>query len=168
MKRTVLLLGLAMLLVAAPAFAFGTKDVVKMSQNGVPDDVIITKIENSSHVFRLSADDIAALRDDGVSDDVIRAMLKTEGREAYDNDYGYPYYSYPYYGGYYYPRSSFSLGLRFGGGYHSYYPYYRGYYYQRRYTPNAPYSGSFGTTRYRGSAGSRSGSSGAAPHTRTR
>ena len=165
MKRTLLFtaLGLAALLFVAPgAFAFGTKDVVKMSQDGVSDRLIITKIENSGKIFRLDADDIEHLRDDGVSDKVIEAMLRTESEASDDDEYydyhAYPYrayaydpyyYSYPYY---YYPRSSFSfgLGLDFGHRYygHNYYP--RGYY---------PYSsgGSFGTTRERSSVGSRSG-----------
>lgn len=167
MKRILLFtaLGLAALLFVAPgAFAFGTKDVVRMSQDGVSDQVIITKIENSGKIFRLDADDIEHLKDDGVSDKVIEAMLRTES-EASDDDY-YDYHAYPYrayvydpyysyYPYYYYPRSGFSFGLgldfghRYYGG-HSYYP--------RRYYPySSGGSGSFGTTRERSSVGSRSG-----------
>ena len=165
MKRTLLFtaLGLAALLFVAPgAFAFGTKDVVKMSQDGVSDQLIITKIENSGKIFRLDADDIEHLKDDGVSDKVIEAMLRTES-EARDDDEYYDYHAYPYrayvydpyynYYPYYYPRSSFSfgLGLDFGHRYygHSYYP--------RRYYPYSSGGGSFGTTRQRSSVGSRPG-----------
>jgi hypothetical protein len=167
MKRILLFtaLGLAALLFVAPgAFAFGTKDVVRMSQDGVSDQVIITKIENSGKIFRLDADDIEHLKDDGVSDKVIEAMLKTEsyaGDDEYYDDHAYPYRAYvydPYYYGYYpyyYPRSGFSfgLGLDFGHRYygHSYDP--------RRYYPYSG-GGSFGTTRERSSVGSRSGWSG--------
>jgi len=195
MKRTLLFtaLGLALLLFAAPgAFAFGTKDVVKMTQEGIDDDVIITKIENSETVFILDRKDIEHLRDDGVSEEVIEAMLKTE-KYAEDDDYyvpqrGYAYYPYRsyVYDPFWYPSSGFSFGLGFGHYGHNYYRSGR-YYYPPRYSPGTgsssgtttrerttynarpgwPGSGQTGTTSGRTTTG-RSSSGGWGTRTRTR
>lgn len=155
MKRILLfsVLG-ALMLFSAPAWAFGVKDVVKMSAAGVPDSLIVMKIENSGKTFKLSADDIAELRHSNVSDEVISAMLQTEGRDRDDDYYGgYYYHPYPYY--YDYPYSSrlyLGFGYRYGGR-HYYSPYYNRGYYPRRYQPYS--GGNLGNTRYRGSYGTR-------------
>src|SRR5262245_15287016 len=110
MKRILLFaaVALAATLVYAPgAWAFGKKDVVKMTHDGVEDSLIVLKIENSGKTFHLDADDIHDLQDAGVSDEVISAMLRTEGRDRDDDYYGY---GYPY-GHYYYPYSRFYLGF---------------------------------------------------------
>jgi len=118
-----------LLLSSSAASAFGVKDVVAMSRDGVADSLILQKIAYSGTRFHLDARDIHDLKGAGVSDPVISAMLRTEGRDddypAYGPYYyprhyyapyavGYPYYYTPY--PYYYPRATFSLGLRFGGG----------------------------------------------------
>ncbi len=196
MKRILLftVIGLTLLLFSASgAFAFGVKDVVKMTDDGIADSLIILKIENSGKTFHLDADDMHKLHRSGVSDDVISAMLRTEGRDRdedyYDGyyDHGAYYYPHPYYS---YPYSRLYLGFGFGSR-HYYSPYYGGYYgrywgyggYPPRYRPYSatPYSGNFGTTRYRGSYGDRlrsgggsggysgsHGSSGGQSRTRTR
>lgn len=157
MKRILLytLFGSLLLLFAAPgAWAFGVKDVVKMTQAGIPDSLIVLKIYNSGKTFHLDGEDIQKLHDADVSDEVIAAMIRTEGRDR-DEDYGYYggyYHPYPYY---YYPYSSFSLGFGYYGGRR--YSHRYGGYYAPRYSPytRSPYSGSGTTTRYRGSYGSR-------------
>jgi len=155
MKRIMLFSALgALMLLSAPAWAFGVKDVVKMSDAGVPDSLIVMKIENSGKTFKLSADDITQLHNSNVSNEVISAMLQTEGRDRDDDYYG-GYYSHPYPYYYDYPYSSrlyLGFGYRYGGR-HYYSPYYGRGYYPRRYQPYS--GGNFGNTRYRGSYGTR-------------
>src|SRR5690242_407564 len=160
MKRILLLtvIGTTLLLFAAPgAWAFGVKDVLKMNHAGIADSLIILKIENSGKVFHLSADDIKTLQENDVTDEVISAMLRTEGRDRYDEygyDNGYYYHPYPYYS---YPYSRFGLGFGYYGGYGGRYSHRYGGYYTPRYRPygSTPYTGSGTTQRYRGSYGSR-------------
>src|SRR6185436_1868010 len=155
MKRILLfsVMGTVLLLFSAPAWAFGVKDVVKMSDAGVPDSLIVMKIENSGKTFKLSAEDIEHLRQDDVSDEVISAMLQTEGRDRDDDYYrGYYYHPYPYYS-YPYSRVYVGFGYRYGGRHFYGSPYYGRGYYPRRYQPYS--GGNFGDTRYRGSYGSR-------------
>ena len=60
-------------------------DVVKMAKAGIPDSVIISKIQQSGSVFHLEVADILALKKAGVTDKVIEAMVNTEmaaGRPA--------------------------------------------------------------------------------------
>jgi hypothetical protein len=169
MKRILLftMIGSMLLLFSAPgAWAFGVKDVVKMTDDGIPDSLIILKIQNSGKTFHLNGKDMHELHKDGVSDEVISAMLRTEGRDReegyYDGYYDHAgYYYYPYYS---YPYSRVYLGFGYGSGrYHSpYYGGYRRYGGYQRYQPYSPYSGNYGTTRYRGTYGTRlqTGSSG--------
>jgi len=165
-KRTILLTvaTLAMLFVSAPAArAFGTKDVLKMTNDGIADSLIIQKIEYSGKTFHLDADDIHALKEGGVSDEVISAMLQTEGQDSRDG-----YGDRAYYGPYYYPPTYDPYGhVSLGFGYYGHYghyrsPFYGGYRYPRyRSYYRTPTSGNYGTQRYRGSYGSRpSGGSG--------
>lgn len=167
MKKLTVLTFLALLLVGASASSarassFSWKDVRDMSEAGVPDDIIIQKINATDLVFELKADQIIDLWEAGVSQKVITAMLKTEspddeeqGEEILqdqkgdkdqadkgkgDEDNGYdnrtdatPPSDY---------HSHVSIGLGFGFGYplpyYSYYPY--GYSY--------PYSAGFGYYPY--------------------
>ena len=141
MRRVVLIsvaTSLLLMLASGAASAFGVKDVVAMSKDGVSDSLILQKIRYSGKSFHLDARDVHDLKAAGVSDEVISAMLRTEGRDDWGPAYGpyyyprhyytpyvvgYPYYY--YYSPYYYPRATFSLGLRFGGGH-------RGYFHPRR------------------------------------
>jgi hypothetical protein len=52
-----------------------TADVVKLSQSGVGDGVVLPFVQNTQSPFNLSADDMVYLRDIGVSEDVITAMI---------------------------------------------------------------------------------------------
>ena len=49
-------------------------DVVKMSQAGVSDDVIIQTVQSSGSVFQLRPQDVEALKRSGVSDRVVATM----------------------------------------------------------------------------------------------
>jgi len=167
MKKLTVLTFLAVLLVGASASiakasTFNWKDVRDMSEAGVPDDIIIQKINASDLVFELKGDQIIDLWEAGVSQKVITAMLKTEtpddeeqgeqiledqkgdkdqaDKGKSDDDNGYdnrsdaaPPSDY---------HSHVSIGLGFGFGYplpyYSYYPY--GYAY--------PYSVGFGYYPY--------------------
>jgi len=138
MKRIIIIAAAGLLLLCAlphGAWAFGVKDVVAMSQDGVPDSLIIQKIRHSDTRFDLNAKDMHALREAGVSNDVISAMLRTENRDryyAYHDDYFWPYYSpwyldfdFGYYGPYYHGYAPLYIGRgygfrgheRFGGGF---------------------------------------------------
>jgi len=147
MKKLTFLAITAILLVVgastSSAKTFNWKDVRDMSEAGVPDDIIIQKINATDLVFELKADEIIDLWEAGVSEKVIQAMLQTEapedeqkGEEILDDqkgdkdeadkdDSGYdnrsdatpPSDS----------HSHVSIGLGFGFGYplpyYSYYPY---------------------------------------------
>jgi hypothetical protein len=107
-KRILLIVAAAFVapLVVAPAvWAFGTKDVVQMHRDGVPDSLILQKIEYSGTVFHLDARDMRDLRQAGVPDEIVSAMLATEDQPDRYEPYYRPYYhSYvPYYRPFYYP-----------------------------------------------------------------
>ncbi len=147
MKRipsTVAAVLVASMFLAGGAWAFGTKDVIQMHRDGIPDSLIIQKIEHSGKNFDLDARDMRDLRDAGVSDEIISAMLATEDQGR--GDYGYPVYTYPYYypyyHPYYYPR--FSVGLGFNYCYRPY-GYYRPYY---RYGYSSPWGSGFSPARH--------------------
>jgi len=62
--------------------AVSKEEIIKMSKAGIPDSVIIAKIQKSSSVFKLEVSDIIALKKAGVSDKVIEAMVNTEMNEG--------------------------------------------------------------------------------------
>jgi len=81
MKKLTFLAFIALLLLAvstSSAKTFNWKDVRDMSEAGVPDDIIIQKINATDLVFELNGDEIIDLWEAGVSEKVITAMLKTE------------------------------------------------------------------------------------------
>src|SRR6476660_8614932 len=81
MKRVLIVLAAGFLLsFAHPGhiWAFGTKDVVQLSQEGIPDSLIVEKIWHSGTRFHLDAKEIHDLTQAGVSNDVIVEMLRTE------------------------------------------------------------------------------------------
>lgn len=53
----------------------GVQEVVKLTQAGVSDDVILTQVRNNQATYNLTADQIIALKDMGVSQPVIRALI---------------------------------------------------------------------------------------------
>ncbi len=139
---------LMLLLSTGAASAFGVKDVVAMTKDGVADSLILQKIAYSRTTFHLDAGDMRTLKSAGVSDEVISAMLRTESgaRDEYVDGYPvygpyyYPHYYYPYYPPYpyyygpyypYYPRFSVSLGFGFRGGHFGHFR--GGHFYGRRF-----------------------------------
>jgi hypothetical protein len=60
---------------AAPRLSPGVDDVVKMSEGGVGEGVIVSYVENSGVIYNLDGGQIVYLRDRGVSEPVIEAML---------------------------------------------------------------------------------------------
>ena len=99
MKRILIVAAAAFLLVQAlprTASAFwgsslSVMDVVDMHQDGIPDSLIITKIQHSGTVFKLGVKELHLLRAAGVSNDVVVAMLKTEDAQRVAESYA-PHY----------------------------------------------------------------------------
>src|SRR5215472_2962379 len=60
---------------SAPAFSPNVAEVVRLTQSGLGEDVVIGFVGNSKSVYKLSSNDIIALKDAGVSGPVIAAML---------------------------------------------------------------------------------------------
>lgn len=52
-------------------------DIVLLSKNKISDADIISKINDTGSVFRLSAEEITMLKNEGVSNAVVNAMLNT-------------------------------------------------------------------------------------------
>ena len=59
----------------AQALPPGVQDVVKLSQAGISDEVILTQIRNNAAIYNLTADQIILLKNQGVSQPVIKALL---------------------------------------------------------------------------------------------
>lgn len=80
-RRTLLSLAAAttLLLSASAAWALTLDDVKEMASVGVPDNIIVSTIQNSEETFNLSADEIVALKKAGVSDAVLEALQATSG-----------------------------------------------------------------------------------------
>ena len=132
MKRILVVasaVALAMALSAGSAWAFGLKDVIRMHEYGVPDSLIIIKIQHSGVQFHLNTKDLVQLQQLKISPEVVGAMLKTEhhGGSADTPVYVYPWsdpIGPPFYPG---------VGL----GFHYYYGH--PYYYRRAYIGPQPY-----------------------------
>ncbi|MBI3099130.1 MAG: glycine zipper family protein [Planctomycetes bacterium] len=67
---------------ASPALALTTDEVIRLSQAGVSDPVIVNQIRASGSTFELSADDILRLKEAKVSDEVLTAMIQTRRAPA--------------------------------------------------------------------------------------
>ncbi len=75
----VLILAAALPLLGQGQQAPVTKDaVIQMTKAGLPDDVIVTKIQGNLMPSALSTDDLVMLKSAGVSDAVIRAMIAAQ------------------------------------------------------------------------------------------
>ena len=137
------------------------EDIIRMSDAGISDSVIVQMLDASGESFQLRPRDVIALSDSGVSEYVISAMMQPksspQGNGEY-TDYGgsyYPYYYYNPYWGWGYPYySPWYFSVRFS-------PYYRSHGYYRSYAPL--YNGShaaFSTNHSSGFGGSRSSGGG--------
>ncbi len=52
-------------------------DIVRLSQRGIAEDIIVRQMELTGSAFQLTVDDILSLNEQGVSDNVIRTMQGT-------------------------------------------------------------------------------------------
>jgi hypothetical protein len=57
------------------SFSPTVSEVVKLTQSGLGDDVVIAYVKNSAARFNLTANDIVGLKNSGVSEPIISAML---------------------------------------------------------------------------------------------
>lgn len=64
----------------APSQRVTKNDVIKWTDQGAKDEVIIDRIDRSGTVFNITAADENELRDAGVSEEVVRAMKDTARR----------------------------------------------------------------------------------------
>ncbi|MEJ2040830.1 MAG: hypothetical protein P8X55_18155, partial [Desulfosarcinaceae bacterium] len=53
------------------------EEVIRLSKEKVPPDIIIKKIKDSRTVFRLNADEVAELLKEGVNSKVVDYMMET-------------------------------------------------------------------------------------------
>lgn len=109
--------------IQADSSAMSIDDVVRLSSQGIGEEIIISQIKATNSYFELTSEDIVELKKEGVSEKVINVMIKTKENARLSRKgnqyYGYStYYRYPWY-------SSFSLGLY--GGRYSHFPSYGGY-----------------------------------------
>src|ERR1700752_3123438 len=73
--------GVAHAQTATVALPPGVQDVVKLTQAGVSEDIIVTQVKNAGAMYNLSADQIVYLSKAGVSQNVIK-LLMTGGGSA--------------------------------------------------------------------------------------
>jgi len=70
-----LLLSGAANVASAQAIPPGVQDVIKLSQAGISDEVILTQIKNTGATYNLTADQIIYLKNLGISQTVIKALM---------------------------------------------------------------------------------------------
>ena len=73
-------------------------EIVQMSSDGIADDQIISQMQESGAVYRLSASRIVELRQKGVSTDVLDYMQEVYIRQVRREErlmYGDPFWGYP-------------------------------------------------------------------------
>ena len=87
-------------------------DVIRMSQAGVSDSIIVAKIDQSHSYFDLSAEEIIDLRMSGVSDTVIEHILWRGGEVHPDGRFAPTAYDNAYYD--YATEAPVTIGLGFG------------------------------------------------------
>lgn len=90
-------------------------EVIRLSQQGLPPEEIIHRIDQSGTVYLLDAQDILQLGERGVEPDVIEHMRRTRERELERRYWGYYYPAVPVYYHYWWP---YGFGWHFG--WHSY------------------------------------------------
>lgn len=75
--RAVLPLLLLLALVPATASAVSVQQIVRLSNSGVSDEVILALIERDKTIFTIDPDELVALKRQGVSQAVVLAMLRS-------------------------------------------------------------------------------------------
>ncbi len=69
-------------LAAAPAAALTTRDVERMLEERIGEQVILDQIEADGSVFHLTADELVALKQAGASDALLEALIRTARTEG--------------------------------------------------------------------------------------
>jgi len=64
---------------APPSLPPGVQDVLKLSQAGLGEDVILAQVRNAGATYNLSADQLIYLSKSGVSQNVIKALMGNSG-----------------------------------------------------------------------------------------
>ena len=130
------ILGLALLVFSGCASmmmvnerAISLEDIVNLSKAELSSDVIISHIDATNSIFKLTSDDIIRLKEEGVDDDVIEYIIESDiDSERFgwmNNTSPYDYWSY-YSSSYYYPTYDYYFNRNSGYRYnypYSYYPY---------------------------------------------
>jgi len=90
------------------------EEVIRLTHEKVPAEMIIRKIRDSGTVFRLNSDEVAELKQQGVDSEVIDYMMNTYVEQVRRDQamedwnrwwyYGDHYYWWPNWDTYYYPR----------------------------------------------------------------
>lgn len=80
--RAALLLLLGALFAPSVASAVTLQDLIRLSNAGVADEVLIAMIERDQPVSALEPDQVVALKQAGVSEAVILAMIRSSGEQA--------------------------------------------------------------------------------------
>jgi hypothetical protein len=65
-----------------PALPAGVQDVVKLTQAGLSEDVILSQVKNAGASYNLSTDQLIYLSKSGVSQNVIKALMTTGASSA--------------------------------------------------------------------------------------
>ena len=63
----------------APALSSGASEVMKLFKGGIPADIMVSYVNNSTSSFYLSADNLIALQQEGVPAPVLTAMMQRYG-----------------------------------------------------------------------------------------
>lgn len=99
------------------------EELVHLSSQKVPDDVIVEHVKTSRAVYQLTTEDVDRLREEGLSADVIDFLLATPGLYR---QYHAPYPHRPYYGSgfhfghYHYPHHAYRYYRPYHHGFHRY------------------------------------------------
>lgn len=78
------------------------EEVIRLTQDKVPPDIIIKKIRDSNTVFRLNSDEVAELRRQGVDSKVVDFMMNTYTEQIRRDQEMKDWNRWWFYGGHYY------------------------------------------------------------------
>gem|GEM_PF-6290336 len=123
--------------------AISLEDVINLSKADLSSDVIISHIDATRSIFKLTSEDIIRLNEEGVDNDVIEYIINSDiDSERYgwmSSTSPYDYWSH-YSTSYYYPNYDYYFNRHSGYSYNYPYSYYPSYYYNRPYN-NYNYGG---------------------------
>jgi hypothetical protein len=73
--RLLMVVGAALVPAAVLAQPMAVDDVVKLLNNNISENIIVTRIEETGSYFSLSTDDLIKLKEAGASDELVRYMI---------------------------------------------------------------------------------------------